>query len=85
MVFSYNYILFESNESFIIKEALLMGAIAAILGGIGGLCAVMGVVTAAEVIDPIMYEMDTMFWFVLAVILLLSSITLQLGHGPGHD
>jgi hypothetical protein len=62
-----------------------MGTFAAILGGIGGLCAVMGIVTAIEVIEPIMYQLDTMFWLVLAVILLLGSIALSQGRGLGQD
>ena len=33
-----------------------MGIIAAIIGGIGGLCAVMGIITAVEVLPPLMPE-----------------------------
>jgi predicted lysophospholipase L1 biosynthesis ABC-type transport system permease subunit len=62
-----------------------MGTFAAILGGIGGLSAVMGIVTALEVVDKIMPELTWMFWFVLAAILLLSAIALQSGHGAGRD
>lgn len=59
-----------------------MGLFAAILGGIGGLCAVMGVVTALEVIDPIMDQMDMIFWLMLSAILLLGSIAASLGRNP---
>ncbi len=62
-----------------------MGAIAAILGGIGGLCAVMGIVTALEVVDPITEQLTWMFWFVLAAILLLSTLALQSGRGEGRE
>ena len=55
-----------------------MGAASAITGGIGGLCALMGIVTAADIIKPIMAEFTWMFWFVLAAILLLASIAFAL-------
>jgi hypothetical protein len=51
-----------------------MGLIAAIIGGIGGLCAVMGILTAAEVVPLIMAEFTWMFWFVLSALWLLASI-----------
>ncbi|MFC2066524.1 hypothetical protein ACFLUO_05635 [Chloroflexota bacterium] len=58
-----------------------MGAIAAIIGAIGGLCAIMGIITAAEIV-PLMGEQFTwMFWFVLSAILLLASIALVMGRG----
>lgn len=56
-----------------------MGISAAIIGAIGGLSAVMGVVTALEVIPSVMPELTWMFWFVLSVILLLASIALVQG------
>ncbi len=56
-----------------------MGTFAAILGGIGGLCAVMGIVTALEAIEPITAQLTWMFWFVLAAILMLGAIALQTG------
>ena len=62
-----------------------MGTFAAILGGIGGLSAVMGIVTALEVVDKITDELTWMFWFVLAAILLLSAIALSSGRGAGKD
>ena len=62
-----------------------MGIIAAIVGAIGGLSAVMGIVTALEVLPPIMNELTWMFWFVLSVILLLASIAFALGRGGGLD
>ena len=58
-----------------------MGLSAAIVGAIGGLCAVIGIVTAAEVIPPIMEQFTWMFWFVLSAILLLASIAFAQGRG----
>jgi hypothetical protein len=58
-----------------------MGIIAAILGGFGGLCAVMGILTAAEVVPLIMPQFTWNFWFVLSAILLLASIAFALGRG----
>ncbi len=63
-----------------------MGAIAAIVGAIGGLCAIMGIVTAAEVILPLGTELTWLFWFVLSAILLLAAIALAVGRsGGGYD
>ena len=66
-----------------------MGLFAAILGGIGGLCAIMGIITAVEVIeDNIIHENFTWeFWFILAAILLLGSIAAVMGRGErgGYD
>ncbi len=58
-----------------------MGITAAILGGIGGLSAVMGIITALGVVDLSMLasELTWGFWFSLSAILLLSSIALALG------
>lgn len=58
-----------------------MGLTAAIVGAIGGLCAVMGIVTATEVIPLIMPQFTWMFWFVLSALLLLASIAFALGRG----
>jgi len=58
-----------------------MGITAAIVGAVGGLCAIMGIITAAEVILPIMPQFTWNFWFVLSAILLLGSIVFSLGRG----
>ena len=58
-----------------------MGITAVIVGAVGGLCAVMGIVTAAEVIPLIMPQFTWMFWFMLSAILLLASIAFALGRG----
>ena len=60
-----------------------MGAIAAIAGGIGGLCAVLGIITATEVLPPMGEQFTWMFWFVLSAILLLASIAFAVGRGGG--
>ena len=62
-----------------------MGAMAAIVGALGGLCAVMGVITAAEIIPLIGAQFTWMFWLVLSAILLLASIALALGRGSSYD
>ena len=48
---------------------------------VGGLCALMGIITAAEVIPLIMPQFTWMFWFVLSAILILASIALSFGRG----
>ena len=62
-----------------------MGAIAAIVGAIGGLSAVMGIITAAEIVPLLGTQFTWMFWFVLSAILLLASIALTLGRGGGYE
>ena len=58
-----------------------MSAMAAIIGAIGGLCAVMGIITAIEVIQLISPQLTWTFWFALSAILLLASIAISLGSG----
>ena len=60
-----------------------MGVFAAIIGGVGGLCAILGVITAIGVLPPMDEQFTWMFWFVLSAILLLASIALNLGRGGG--
>ena len=62
-----------------------MGTIAAIAGAIGGLCAVMGIITVLEVPLNIGDQFTWMFWFVLSAILLLASIALTVGRGGGYE
>ncbi len=50
-----------------------MGVLAWIFGIIGGLCAVMGIITAVGAI-PEVAALTWMFWFVLSAILLLICI-----------
>ena len=60
-----------------------MGLTAAIVGAIGGLSAVMGIVTATEVIPTLMMpqQFTWNFWFALSAILLLGAIAFALGRG----
>ncbi len=62
-----------------------MGVIAAIIGVIGGLAAVMGICTAAGIAPLIAPQFTWTFWFALATILLLGSIALTLGRGGGYE
>lgn len=55
-----------------------MGLLALILSIVGGLCTVMGVITALTII-PEVAALTWMFWMVLAAILFLASITVNLG------
>lgn len=58
-----------------------MGITAAILGMVGGLCAVVGIITAAGVIPLVMPEFTWMFWFVLSALFLLGAIAFAVGRG----
>ena len=59
-------------------------AIAAwIFGIIGGLCAVMGIITAAEVEIPLLgAEFTAMFWLALSAVLLLACIAAAVSRSP---
>ncbi len=61
-----------------------MGIAAWIFGAIGGLCAVMGIITATAVI-PEFAGLTWMFWLVLSGILLLASIAFTIGRGSGYE
>jgi hypothetical protein len=58
-----------------------MVALAWTVGAIAGLCMVMGIITATEVVPPLTTELTWLFWFGLSVILLLASIAFTLGRG----
>ncbi len=62
-----------------------MGLLAFIFGVIGGLCAVMGIITAAGVVSPLGAEFTWMFWFMLSAILLLITIACAVGRGGGYE
>ncbi len=55
-----------------------MGGLAWLFGTLGGLCTVVGIITALEVI-PEVAGLDWMFWFVLSGILLLGCIAFAIG------
>jgi len=56
-----------------------MGLLAWILGTLGGLCAVVGIITAAEVIPTLGSEFTWMFWLILAGVLFLACIACAIG------
>ncbi len=56
-----------------------MGMLAWIFGIIGGLCAVMGIITAFGVVPLLGDELTTMFWLVVSAIMLLGSIAFAVG------
>jgi hypothetical protein len=58
-----------------------MTAMAWITGVLGGLCMVMGVVTALGAIQLVGFELTYLFWFALSGILLLASIVFTLARG----
>ena len=62
-----------------------MGALAWVFGALGGLCALMGIITAAGVVPPLGAEFTWMFWLVLAGVLLLASIAFAVGRGGGYE
>ena len=61
-----------------------MGILALVAGILGGLCAVMGIITATAVV-PEFAELSWMFWMVLSGILLLASIAFTLGRSGGYE
>lgn len=56
-----------------------MGISAWVFGILGGLCAVMGICTAAGVVPLLGAEFTWMFWLVVSAILLLASIAFAVG------
>jgi len=58
-----------------------MAALAWVVGAIAGLCMVMGIVTATEVVPTFGAELTWVFWFMLSAILFLASIAFVLGRG----
>jgi len=59
--------------------------LALIFGIIGGLCMVMGIVTALGVVPLFHVELTWFFWFVLSAILMLICIAFTLGRGGGYE
>ena len=57
-----------------------MGMLAWIFGILGGLCTVIGIITAVAVI-PEVAALSWMFWLVLSAILLLICIAFAMGRG----
>ena len=61
-----------------------MGELAWTFGILGGLCAVMGIITAVAVI-PEVAALSWMFWLVLSAILLLVCIAFAVSRGGGYE
>lgn len=61
-----------------------MGVSAWTFGIIGGLCAVVGILTAAEVLPILLGDFTAIFWMVLSAILLLATIAFAVGRGGGN-
>ena len=62
-----------------------MGLTALVFGLVGGLCAIMGIITALEVVPLFGAQLTWMFWFVLSAILMLICIAFALGRGGGYE
>lgn len=62
-----------------------MGLTALVFGLVGGLCVIMGIVTALEVVPLFNAALTWMFWFALSAILMLICIAFALGHGGGYE
>ena len=61
-----------------------MGALAWTFGTVGGLCMVMGIITAAEVVPLLGSAFTWTFWFMLAAILFLACIAFAVGHSKSE-
>jgi hypothetical protein len=55
--------------------------LAGIINVLAALCGVMGILTAAEVFDPLMDAMTASFWLILAAVLFLATIAMSAGRG----
>ncbi len=62
-----------------------MGMSALLFGLIGGLCAVLGIITAAELLPALGTEFTWTFWFMLSGIMLLISIAFAVGSGGSTE
>ena len=62
-----------------------MGLTALVFGLIGGLCMIMGIVTAFEVVPLLGAELTWIFWFAVSALLMLICIAFALGSGEGYE
>ena len=60
------------------RVLIMMGLLAWIFGFLGGLCAVMGIITAAGIL-PVLAGFTAIFWMALAGVLLLVTIAFTIG------
>ncbi len=58
-----------------------MGVLACVLGILGGLCAVVGIITATEVVPLFGAGLTWLFWLGLAGVLFLAAITSLIAQG----
>jgi len=58
-----------------------MGVLALVLGILGGLCTIMSIITAAEVIPMVFVGFTGIYWLGLAGILLVAAITCLVARG----
>ena len=58
-----------------------MGILAAILGGVGALCAVFGIILAVDFVTiDLNANLSWNFWLILSAVLFLASITVSLSN-----
>ena len=60
-----------------------MGVLALILGIVGGLCTIMSILTATEVIPLVFIGFTDIYWLGLAGILFVATITCLVARGAG--
>ena len=58
-----------------------MGVLALILGILGGLCTIMSIITATEIILLVTPTFTAIFWLVLAGVLFVAAITCLVARG----
>jgi len=58
-----------------------MGVLACVLSVLGGLCAIMGIITAVEVVPLLGVQLTWLFWFGLAGVLFVAGITSLIAQG----
>ena len=63
-----------------------MGILAAILGGVGALCAVFGIILAIDVFTiDLNSNLSWNFWLIVSAVLFLASITVTLSNKGSMD
>ena len=62
-----------------------MGVLALILGMLAGLCTIMGIVTAFEVVSLVFASFTETFWLLLAGVLFLAATTSLLSRGGNYE
>jgi len=58
-----------------------MGVLSGILVILASLCAIVGILTASEVIEPFREGLDLIFWFGISGILFVATIALGVNRG----